>query len=80
VAKGPTKEKIGQLRWLSIGAVSALFVTDYGFNLFQKEVPTFVYGGLVAIAVGIDMNTVRIMITAALAKALNIDDKKGDDK
>lgn len=74
MAKGPTREQISRLRWLSITALAALFVSDYGFAIFAKEVPGLVYMGLVAIAIGVDMGTMRGLFVAFLKSWVRADD------
>lgn len=80
VPQGPTKEQLSRLRWLSIAALSALFVADYGFDLFRKPVPQQVYYVLGAIAIGIDIRQMRELIILFAKSWINNTTKSGSDK
>lgn len=56
---GPTQGQISRLRWLAIFLCVALFAADYGFDVMAKAVPNSVYIGLVAVAIGIDLDALR---------------------
>lgn len=55
----PTTEQISVLRWLAIFACAALFVSDYGLDVWAKPVPVYTYYMLGAIAIGIDVPQLR---------------------
>jgi hypothetical protein len=66
VVDEPTQTQISRLRWLTVVAGIALFVTDYGFDLFKKEVPNYVYAALAAIALGVDVTQLRELLLRVL--------------
>lgn len=80
MAKGPTTEQLGRLRWLAIAAISALFVTDYGFDIFKKPVPELVYVTLGAIAIGVDVGQLRDLLVQFLKSFIGVADNNKDDK
>lgn len=64
--------QISRLRWLSIISLGGVFVADYGFDVFAKPVPDFVYYGLVAIAIGIDIAQLRNILLEFLKSIAGI--------
>ena len=54
-------ERISLLRWVTFGALAALFVSDYMFDSWAKPVPPMAYGILLAVALGIDLPSLRAL-------------------
>lgn len=61
-------------------ALAALFVTDYMFNLWIKEVPREAYLIIFAVALGVDVEFLRGVLINAISKSLNIAPPKEDDR
>lgn len=59
-------EKISVLRWVTMTALAALFVSDYAFDAWAKPVPNWAYVTLAALAVGIDARQLRELILTFL--------------
>lgn len=85
MAEGPSNEQINRLRWLTIIAVVVLFTADYGFDILAKEVPDQVYFVLAAIALGIDLGTLRkiavsfLKTWAGVSDDRNVEERRNDD-
>lgn len=71
----PTREQMSALRWLSLTALMALFVSDYGLDAWAKPVPSYAYGICIAIAIGIDIPTLRDLFLQFLKNTVKSDDK-----
>lgn len=71
----PTKEQMSALRWLSLITLLALFVSDYGLDAWAKPVPTYAYGICIAIAIGIDVPTLRDLLLQFLRNTVSNDKK-----
>ena len=65
-------------RILATIALGALFVTDYMFNLWAKEVPREAYLLVAAVALGVDVTFLRDILVNSLTKALGADRGKED--
>lgn len=57
-------------RVIAFIALCGLFVTDYMFNMWAKEVPREAYLLIIAIAVGVDMQFMRDILVNALTRTL----------
>lgn len=58
--------------------LGAMFVTDYMFNMWAKEVPREAYLLVAAIALGVDMQFLRDVLINSLTKALGGGREKED--
>lgn len=50
------------MRYLAIFAGMALFVSDYGLDVWAKPVPPHAYGLVLAVALGVDAKNLRDVI------------------
>lgn len=57
-------------RILAFVALGALFVTDYMFAMWAKEVPREAYLLIAAVALGVDVTFLRDILVSALTKTL----------
>jgi hypothetical protein len=57
-------------RTVSFLALAALFVTDYMFNIWAKEIPREVYLALVSVALGVDIQFIRNILVTSLTHTL----------
>jgi hypothetical protein len=55
-------------------------VSDYGFNIFKKEVPTFAYIGLIGISLGVDLRTMREVFVTFLKSWVGANDDSKPQK
>lgn len=62
----PTPGQISLLRYLSIGALGVLFATDYGLDLWARDVPSQAYWIVGAAAIGVDANKMRDLLITFL--------------
>ena len=60
-------------RILATLALGALFVTDYMFNLWAKEVPREAYLFIASIALGVDVTFLRDILVSSITKTLGSD-------
>lgn len=58
--------------------LGAMFITDYMFNLWAKEVPREAYLLIIAIALGVDIQFLRDVLINSLTKALGGGSEKED--
>ena len=65
-------------RVVSFIVLGAMFVTDYMFNMWAKEVPREAYLLVAAIALGVDMQFLRDVLINSLTKALGGGREKED--
>ena len=56
----------------------AIFITDYGLNLWAKEVPTNVYWIGIAFVLGVDVEWFRKIVVDSLTRSFA--GKPGEDK
>jgi len=57
-------------RTLSSLALAGLFVTDYMFNMWVKEIPREVYLLLISVALGVDITFIRNILVTSLTHQL----------
>lgn len=60
-------------------ALAGLFVADYMFNMFAKEVPREAYLLIIAVALGVDIEFLRDILISALSRTLGVTHKEEDD-
>ncbi len=58
----------------------ALFVSDYMFNMWAKEIPREAYLLIISVALGVDIEFVRGILINTLTKSLGVDRAKEDDE
>lgn len=63
------------IRAVALVSVATLFVTDYGFDLWTKEIDASIYLFLLAIALGVDAAWFRDTLKAVLTRSLGVDGK-----
>jgi hypothetical protein len=73
----PSSKQISTIRWLAIGALALLFVSDFGFSSWAKPVPNEAYWVVGAAALGIDLDTARKLLVRFLEGFIK---KDGDSK
>lgn len=66
-------------RIIAFVSLAGLFVADYMFNMFAKEVPREAYLLIVAIALGVDIEFLRDILISALSRSLGVTHKKEED-
>jgi len=57
-------------RMIAFAALAAMFVTDYMFDLWAKPIPREAYLVVSALALGVDINSIRDILINAIAKFL----------
>lgn len=55
--------------------LAVLFVTDYMFNLWVKDIPREAYLLIISIALGVDIQFLRDILINALSKTLGLPSK-----
>lgn len=55
-------------RILALCCLASMFVTDYMFNLWAKEIPREAYMLLSALALGVDIQSIRDILINAITK------------
>lgn len=66
-------------RVLAFVTLAAMFVTDYMFNMWAKEVPREAYLLVVAVALGVDIEFLRGLLVNALSRTLGVEAKDKED-
>lgn len=59
--------------------LAMLFVSDYMFNLWAKEVPREAYLLIISVALGVDIQFLRDILINALSKSLGISRTKDEE-
>ncbi len=67
------------IRIMAFVLLAGLFVSDYMFNMWVKEVPREAYLLIVAVVLGVDIEFLRGILINALTKSLGAPGKKEDD-
>lgn len=66
----------GIIRAVALLAVMALFISDYGLDLWAKEVGSSIYLFLIAVALGVDAQWFRDALKSILTRSFGIDDRR----
>ncbi len=60
--------------------LAVLFVSDYMFNLWVKEVPREAYLLIISVALGVDIQFLRDILINALSKSLGVPRNKDSEE